>query len=262
MRAAPGRSSGGGEWHRTALLPSTASSTMSLPPLSVAIPLSTSTGASAAHSRPWLNCTARAHRRIRASRCTPDGVRELRCVRDRDGRRRGRDDRRAHGRGLLGVVALERVPHFGAADFAKHDEISNQVRGTGFAPDLVETLRADASSAARPVRTSMLVHGVGGGTLHWAPGRGGCAATASRCSRGRRRSRRGSRRLADRLRRARVVLRAGPSAPTASRGAPAATPPRCRARSPTRTRRTPTARRRSTCRAAPERSAGRPFRRP
>jgi choline dehydrogenase-like flavoprotein len=65
------------------------------------------------------------------------------------------------------VVALERGPQLGPADFAKHDEISNQVRGTGFAPDLVETLRPDESSPARPARTSMLVHGVGGGTLHW-----------------------------------------------------------------------------------------------
>jgi choline dehydrogenase-like flavoprotein len=34
----------------------------------------------------------------------------------------------------LSVVALERGPRLGPAEFAEHDEISNQVRGTGFAP--------------------------------------------------------------------------------------------------------------------------------
>ncbi len=67
----------------------------------------------------------------------------------------------------LSVVALERGPRLGPAEFAEHDEISNQVRGTGFAPELAETLRPDESTPAQRRRTSMLVHGVGGGTLHW-----------------------------------------------------------------------------------------------
>src|SRR5512139_868829 len=65
------------------------------------------------------------------------------------------------------VVALERGPRLGPEDFARHDEISNLVRGTGFAPDLLETLRPDEWSPAVPGRYSMLVHAVGGGTLHW-----------------------------------------------------------------------------------------------
>ncbi len=67
----------------------------------------------------------------------------------------------------LEVVALERGPNLGPADFVRHDEWSNTHRGEGFAPDWRDTLRETSDEVARLGRSSMLAQCVGGGTAHW-----------------------------------------------------------------------------------------------
>lgn len=67
----------------------------------------------------------------------------------------------------MSVVALERGPHLGPADFMEHDELSNIIRGTGFAPDLKETLRGAEGETAVPQRHTLLGQCVGGSNVHW-----------------------------------------------------------------------------------------------
>ncbi|MBK9954350.1 MAG: GMC family oxidoreductase [Rhodocyclaceae bacterium] len=67
----------------------------------------------------------------------------------------------------MSVVALERGPRLGHADFMGHDELSNVIRGTGFAPKLRETLRRDETETAQPRRFSMIGQCVGGSNVHW-----------------------------------------------------------------------------------------------
>ncbi len=67
----------------------------------------------------------------------------------------------------LEVVALERGPELGPADFMHHDEWTNTHRGEGFAPDWRDTLRETESEVARLGRSTMLAQCVGGGTAHW-----------------------------------------------------------------------------------------------
>ncbi len=67
----------------------------------------------------------------------------------------------------MSVVALERGPHVGHADFMAHDELSNIIRGTGFAPGLRETLRRSEDDTATPRRFTMLGQCVGGSNVHW-----------------------------------------------------------------------------------------------
>lgn len=67
----------------------------------------------------------------------------------------------------LTVVALERGPELGPADFVRHDEWTNTHRGVGFAPKWRDTLRESEDEVARLGRSSMLAQCVGGGTAHW-----------------------------------------------------------------------------------------------
>ncbi len=67
----------------------------------------------------------------------------------------------------LEVVALERGPELGPADFMHHDEWSNTHRGEGFAPDWRDTLRETEGEVAQLGRSAMLAQCVGGGTAHW-----------------------------------------------------------------------------------------------
>ena len=67
----------------------------------------------------------------------------------------------------LEVVALERGPELGPADFMHHDEWSNTHRGEGFAPDWRDTLRETDGEVAQLGRSAMLAQCVGGGTAHW-----------------------------------------------------------------------------------------------
>lgn len=67
----------------------------------------------------------------------------------------------------LDVVAIERGPNLGPADFMRHDELSNIHRGTGFSPAWRDTTRDRASEVAQLGRSTMLAHCVGGGTAHW-----------------------------------------------------------------------------------------------
>lgn len=67
----------------------------------------------------------------------------------------------------LDVVALERGPELGPADFVQHDELTNIHRGVGFAPDWQDTLREEEGEAARLGRSILLAQCVGGGTAHW-----------------------------------------------------------------------------------------------
>ena len=48
----------------------------------------------------------------------------------------------------LDVVALERGPHLGPADFIQHDEFSNTHRNVGFLADWSDTVREDANEKA------------------------------------------------------------------------------------------------------------------
>lgn len=70
-------------------------------------------------------------------------------------------------RARLEVVALERGPNLGPADFAKHDELSNIHHGAGFAPKWQDTLREHEGEEARLGRSVLLAQCVGGGTAHW-----------------------------------------------------------------------------------------------
>ncbi len=70
-------------------------------------------------------------------------------------------------RARLEVVALERGPELGPADFAKHDELSNIHRGVGFAPKWQDTLREHEGEEASLGRSVLLAQCVGGGTAHW-----------------------------------------------------------------------------------------------
>ncbi len=67
----------------------------------------------------------------------------------------------------LEVVALERGPQLGPAEFATHDEFSNIYRNDGFAPEWRDTLRTKAGEDARLGRSTLLAQCVGGGTAHW-----------------------------------------------------------------------------------------------
>lgn len=67
----------------------------------------------------------------------------------------------------MSVVALERGPWIGPADFMGHDELSNIIRATGFAPKLKETLRASEAESAQPRHFSMIGQCVGGSNVHW-----------------------------------------------------------------------------------------------
>lgn len=67
----------------------------------------------------------------------------------------------------LDVVALERGPELGPADFVRHDEWTNTHRGVGFAPKWRDTLREGEDEVARLGRSAMLAQCVGGGTAHW-----------------------------------------------------------------------------------------------
>ena len=67
----------------------------------------------------------------------------------------------------LRVVALERGPNLGPADFMKHDELSNIHQGVGFAPRWQDTLREHEGEEARLGRSVLLAQCVGGGTTHW-----------------------------------------------------------------------------------------------
>jgi choline dehydrogenase-like flavoprotein len=67
----------------------------------------------------------------------------------------------------LDVVALERGPFLGPADFMQHDERSNIYKGDGFAPDWQDTVREDESEVAKLGRSVLLANCVGGGTAHW-----------------------------------------------------------------------------------------------
>lgn len=67
----------------------------------------------------------------------------------------------------MSVVALERGPHLGPVDFMGHDELTNIIRGSGFAPDLKETLRQTEESVAQPQHHTMLGQCVGGSNVHW-----------------------------------------------------------------------------------------------
>jgi choline dehydrogenase-like flavoprotein len=67
----------------------------------------------------------------------------------------------------LDVVALERGPQLGPKDFLAHTELTNIVRGSGFAPDWQDTSRENASQQAQLGRSTMLAQCVGGGTVHW-----------------------------------------------------------------------------------------------
>lgn len=73
----------------------------------------------------------------------------------------------ACARAGLEVVALERGPELGPAEFVRHDEWSNTHRGVGFAPNWRDTLRESEGEVARLGRSSMLAQCVGGGTAHW-----------------------------------------------------------------------------------------------
>jgi choline dehydrogenase-like flavoprotein len=67
----------------------------------------------------------------------------------------------------LEVVALERGPELGPADFVEHDELSNIHRSVGFAPKWQDTLREHDGEPARLGRSVLLAQCVGGGTVHW-----------------------------------------------------------------------------------------------
>ena len=65
------------------------------------------------------------------------------------------------------VVALQRGPHFSTSEFSE-DELDVVIRGSLFAPDLLETYRHDSTSSAEPGRYNQVVDGVGGTMTHWA----------------------------------------------------------------------------------------------
>lgn len=67
----------------------------------------------------------------------------------------------------LEVVALERGPQLGPAEFMQHDELTNIYRNDGFAPDWRDTVRDAAGEEARLGRSTLLAQCVGGGTAHW-----------------------------------------------------------------------------------------------
>lgn len=68
----------------------------------------------------------------------------------------------------MSVCALERGEELGPRQFLQHDELSNTIRGQGFAPELLETLRENEGEKAKPGRYSALAHTLGGSTVHWA----------------------------------------------------------------------------------------------
>ncbi|CAB1369705.1 GMC family oxidoreductase [Denitratisoma oestradiolicum] len=67
----------------------------------------------------------------------------------------------------MSVVALERGPRLGPAEFMGHDELTNIIRATGFAPKLKETVRQAEGETAQPRHFSMIGQCVGGSNVHW-----------------------------------------------------------------------------------------------
>lgn len=67
----------------------------------------------------------------------------------------------------LRVVALERGPELGAADF-DDDELRNVVRDQVFSPHQLETFRPDEGAPTETGRFSQVAHCLGGTLTHWA----------------------------------------------------------------------------------------------
>ncbi|NOX49847.1 MAG: GMC family oxidoreductase [Gammaproteobacteria bacterium] len=66
------------------------------------------------------------------------------------------------------VVALERGKMWANSEFLEHDELSSQIRKQQlWAPDFLESFRANENSKAIPGHYTSVAHGVGGGTTHW-----------------------------------------------------------------------------------------------